>query len=102
MFNLFPFQTNNFPKSWSYHVNHTIYYLLWKVFQTSLEALIHMVETVDLHTKHPLLQSSPCIVIARVATGQFGGHISGGKYYRALSSCVALPMCELRHPVGIL
>ena len=62
---------------------------------------MQMIETVDLHTKHPLLQTTPCIVFARVATRLFGGHISGDKYYRKLSSCVARSMCAWRHPVGI-
>ena len=39
---------------------------LWKVFPTGFKTLVHMIEITDYHTKHPLVQTTPYIVVARV------------------------------------
>jgi len=67
MFKLFPSQSNHFSQSWSKHVYSSIYFHLWKVFPTCFETLMQMIEIADFHTKHPLVQTTPYIVVARVA-----------------------------------
>ena len=39
-----------------------------ETFQTSLVSLMQMIEILDFHTKHPLVQTTPYIVVASQAT----------------------------------